>query len=1346
MAKRILFYNPRAESHETLEAVFVGRGDIVDEVLADLARQAGAASRQHWLIRAPRGFGKTHFAGILYHRVRKHPQLGAAYLPVWLSETAAYEVYSAGTLLIAIAERLAEELRLAGDPGGDALENAVRGLDREGDDPCLFEEVCGLLKEEAHRQGRSLLVLMENLDALLQGFAPNRRGQEASRLRSLLLEDKEFLFISTTPTHYLSALSDPKAPLYGHLRERPLPELDEGQVGELLNRLAKLSGDAAIEQALSAGTDAALRRRVFRRLTGGSPRSVVLAFSAIRGATGIAGIAEELQHTLDAHTPYFESRLARLAPRERSIVSTLALAETGLTLLEVARETRLPSGSLSTQMNRLLKEGVVAREVEKGGKGDVYQISDELFRLWYRYRKGHRLLEPLIRFLAFWTPETDLVAVLESLEREDRAKLPFHERDLRAITETQLRAAIELARSPAGRLERERLWAECHAIGDTIASKEPTGAPTRAVDSAQRQLPDVLDELRALEVQSKLDAVVLDKWVELAEELIRLDGAAQALKSLESLARLTSEDPLTGQASIARILLIRGRALARLDRHDDAIDAFDELIRRFGDRPDLPLAEQVARALFYKGVSLGALARSLEAVEVYDDLLRRFDDRPELSFAEQVAKALFNKGFTFHVLDRRPEEVEVYDDLIRRFGDRPEQLLAAQVARALVNKGLTLDALHRTVEAVEVCDDVIRRFGHHPELPLTEQVAKALVSKGVMLNALDKNPEAIEVYDEVIHRFGNRPELSLAEGVVRALVNKGFTLDALDRTVEAVEVYDDVIRRFGDRPELPFAEGVARALVNKGMKLGNRDRGLEAVEVYDEVLRRFGDRPELPLAGQVARALVNKGFTLGALERSLEAVQVYEDVIRLFGDRLELPLAEGVARALVNKGFTLIALNRSLEAVEVYDDVVRRFGDRPELPLAEHVAIALVNKGFTLGALNRSLEAIEVYDDVVRRFGDRPELPFAKQVAMALANKGTRLGVLDRSLEAVEVYDEVIRRFGNRSELPLAEEIARALVNKGFRLGVLDKNLEAVEAYDEAIRRFGDRPDLPLAKAIAAAFVNKGFRLGVLDKNAEAVEVYDEAIRRFGDRSELPFVDQVARALLLKGFATETVGARAESLQTFRGLLARSRSLALNNGEWSAHLHVVGTHLLSLASSETEGLAIRKIIDDILDVLQVAVESGKANLGSDYITRTLLADLLMAANRRQPALRHVEIWLRKAPAAPEDQAPAIDQGLRRVLGFADLETVRVSLDEMRAASSPAIAEVARLFAHVVDVLLSATGQSSKPQKGPGTRRGAALKRVPRELRQTVDELTHALEKQRAALAGSSGPPRRRVRK
>lgn len=455
MTSQVPFYNPREASAEVLETMLVGRGDVVAELEEDLRRQIRSATRQHWLIRGPRGIGKTHLMGILYHRVRRDPHLSAAYLPVWLAETEAYEVYSVAILLLGIARQLTEELREGKDPGAAELADRLAALDYGGDDPVLFEELCELFREEAQRRGKILLILMENLDALFSGFAKQRSGQEVRRLRSLLTEEKHLLFLSTTPTRYLSQISNPKAPLYGHLKERVLQPLTEDQIGELFRSLGQATGQTERGELLAGPSEEGrLRRRVIHRLAGGNPRSVVMAFSVIAGAPGVKAVVEEMSALLDTQTAYFEARLARLAPRERAIVTAMSLAPTNLTVQEIARLTRLPARSLSTQIDRLVEEGHVAPAEGEGGRGTIYEMSDGLFRLWYQYRKGRKVLWPIVQFLALWHSEEELERALVDLREALTTESTLLESHLDKVVIRHFEEALAWARSLEGRDHR----------------------------------------------------------------------------------------------------------------------------------------------------------------------------------------------------------------------------------------------------------------------------------------------------------------------------------------------------------------------------------------------------------------------------------------------------------------------------------------------------------------------------------------------------------------------------------------------------------------------------------------------------------------------------------------------------------------------------------------------------------------------------------------------------------------------------------------------------------------------------------------------------------------------------
>ena len=54
----------------------------------------------------------------------------------------------------------------------------------------------------------------------------------------------------------------------------------------------------------------------------------------------------------------------------------------------------------------------------------------------------------------------------------------------------------------------------------------------------------------------------------------------------------------------------RASRSATLDRSEEALGVYDEVVARYGDAPEPALREQVARALVNKGVTLGELDRS----------------------------------------------------------------------------------------------------------------------------------------------------------------------------------------------------------------------------------------------------------------------------------------------------------------------------------------------------------------------------------------------------------------------------------------------------------------------------------------------------------------------------------------------------------------------------------------------------------------------------------------------------------------------------------------------------------------------------------------------------------------
>jgi len=293
--------------------------------------------------------------------------------------------------------------------------------------------------------------------------------------------------------------------------------------------------------------------------------------------------------------------------------------------------------------------------------------------------------------------------------------------------------------------------------------------------------------------------------------------------------------------------------------------------------------------LFNKGVSLGQLERSEDAIAVYDQVLAWFADAPEPALRELVANALYNKGVRLGRLDRLEDAIVVYDQVLAWFADVPELALRRTVADALLNRGIMLRQLSRFDDAIAAFDEMLVRFADAPEPEFREQVANALVNKGITLGQLYyRSEDAIAAYDQVLARFADAPEPELREHVANALYNKGIKLGRMDRFGDALAVYDQIVARFAEAPEPTLRQTVADARRERGSTLLQLDRLLnEDGEVLcpfcgRNVWRTGEDGPcEHLLADWAGDPGDNGGGVLGEMLSSDEGIEGADELARL---------------------------------------------------------------------------------------------------------------------------------------------------------------------------------------------------------------------------------------------------------------------------------------------------------------------------------------------------------------------------------------------------------------------------------------------------------------------------------
>ena len=676
----------------------------------------------------------------------------------------------------------------------------------------------------------------------------------------------------------------------------------------------------------------------------------------------------------------------------------------------------------------------------------------------------------------------------------------------------------------------------------SLASPAFAYAPSEfsAVSTAPSAAREVLGKALALAESGRLEEAVA-AW----DEVIRRFGASDAPADRE-------------QVSLA--LVNKGKALGRMGRTEEASAAWDDVVRRFGADDGEGHRLAVATALASKGGMLSNLNRHTEALAAWNEVARRFGKSRVPAVEVLVANALVGTAVALSALNRHREALEACDELLERFGKSGSPALHGELASAMVGRGHALIALNRVDEAVNAWSAVVERFGRSDSLRILEQVASAHANIGTGLFQSGRLEEALAAFDGVVRSYTASDAPILREVVARCFVNKGNVLAALKRETEALSSWEEAIRGFeaGGLPEA--AEPFCNASMNRAAALHNAGKPDEALQLWGDVVERFGadDRPGL--LAMVANAQTNRGALLEQSGRYEEALAVWQQVEDRFGTSDRPEWVALVASAFQHRCADLFDLNRPEEALATCDRAIDRFGQSSAPAVLATVAGILLNKGIVLITAHRNEEALAVWNEIERRFGNRDEPGISKHVASALVSKGTTLARMNRQEDAVEVWGDVVRRFGEGDASLYHEEIATAVLNRVLVLDLLERPEEALEACDEVLRRFGSSEELYALAAVAQTLVNKGALLVALDRTEEGFAAWDEAVRRF-EASDLPALRDAAESALCGRAEHELTEGRTREAVSFLDRVLLQTRAGIPDSRLQGHLIRARAHL-----------------------------------------------------------------------------------------------------------------------------------------------------------------------------------------
>ena len=724
-------YNPGFLSDDDLVASFCVRTDEFDSMV-EILRERSGESNTHQIVIGPRGSGKTSLLLRVAAEIRRDDRLSSRFFPVVFAEES-YEVSTAGEFWLECLSRLAEHAPRGQDRPD--LRRSFEELRQIRDDRTLGDRCLGVLQDFADREGRRLVLIVENLNMLFREIPDPETGW---RLRQTLQNEPRILLLASATSRF-DEIDNPNRALYDLFRVLTLRPLTTEDC-------------ATLWQAVSGQDRAPQTIRALRILTGGSPRllTIVARFGA---ELSFRELMADLLDLVDDHTEYFKSHLDALPAQERRVYLALADLWKPATAREIADRARLETSKCSAHLARLTERGAV--EVTGGSaRRKLYYVAERLYNIYYLMRRSRGpspLIEALIRFMeGYYSP------------------------------------------------------AELKEFGARMA-REASG----------------------------FDGETLGLYRTAFQQLLRLPSLEAHREDLLSLASTTFADwagnPAKQSAppSPAEELVSKALTVSEAGRSTDAVEAWDEVLRRFWANDSGVFPHAVATAFLGKAAILSNLGRSEEALAIWDDVIRRFEASDARPLLHVVAIAMARKGVELLQLDRLDEAVTACDYLADRFGENEAPEIVEQVARALENKTDALLGLDRLEEAMVASNEVVRRFGENDAPGIMDAVAGALVNKGITFLGLYRAEEALEVWSEVERRFGESESSKMRDSVKVALLGQAAIESVMGRTAAAIAAVDRVFQQKGaGSPAFDWAAHMFRAearLVGGDVAAGVRD-------------------------------------------------------------------------------------------------------------------------------------------------------------------------------------------------------------------------------------------------------------------------------------------------------------------------------------------------------------------------------------------------------------------------------------------------------------------------------------------------------------------------------------------